>query len=286
MSRGKEFSKALVEARKAHGFPSAYAFYRARAGNRTLGMTFGKYLGLEKGRSLPKPFRLERLLSALGLLPSSRDARALVRAYLTDLMGSEVLLKPLLEAGPAGAAISDTRSFEERAAKQALDQRRVELTMDQLKLLASSLSVHVCQALIKTSAEGYTIAGLARAAAVPVKEAKRAVAALERAKLAKLEKGKVFSPYVWNQLGRPKPTAALAGVFGAYQKYRAVWQKRGSVVHASNLIIRTPRRSIERYFEHMDVALEQAGIYADNSKREGSGLYLIEGRVTRLPAGD
>ena len=286
MARPREFAKALVESRKTQGFPSAYAFYRARNGNKTLGMTFGKYLGLEKGRSLPKPFRLERLLSALGLLPSSRDARVLVRAYLSDLMGSELLLKPLFDSGPTGTAIADTRSFEERAAKQALEHRRVELTMDQLKLLASSLSVHVVQALIKTWAEGYTMAELARAAGVPVSEAKKAVSALEKAKLAKVEKGKVFSPYVHNQLGRPKPTAALAGVFGAYQKYRAAWQERGSVVHASNLIIRTPRRNIERYFEHLDVALEHAGIYADNYKREGSGLYLIEGRVTKLPAGD
>ena len=101
MAKTHAFGKALCELRGAQGYASAYAFFKKSGAARGLGMTFANYLSLERGSSVPKGWRLERLLSSLGLVPQSTGGRKLIRAFLTDVLGSPNLLDALGEAPAA-----------------------------------------------------------------------------------------------------------------------------------------------------------------------------------------
>ena len=121
------FAGVLARLRREQGFATAHAFYKARGGRRAFGVAFTNYLGLERGRSLPKGRRLEGLVAALGLDPASRAARELVLAYLSDVLGSQTLVRPF-EIAPLPDPAPPGWQIAEHAARQALGGRSVRLT--------------------------------------------------------------------------------------------------------------------------------------------------------------
>ena len=163
------FSSVLARLRREQGFATAHAFYKARGGRRAFGVAFTNYLGLERGRSLPKGRRLEVLVAALGLEPASRAARELVLAYLKDTLGSETLTRPfevlpLPDPAPPGWQIA------ENAARQALGGRSRRLTPEQYALLARDEATYACHVADGTK-DGYDIeitAAVAEAVNIPV----------------------------------------------------------------------------------------------------------------------
>jgi len=95
----KRFGPMLATARREQGFSTAYAFYHGRGGKPMFGMTFANYARLERGVSLPKGPRVAHLIELLGLQPRDPAARALLRAYLADHLGSGALLDAALRDG-------------------------------------------------------------------------------------------------------------------------------------------------------------------------------------------
>jgi len=101
MDNAKTFGKVLARLRKEQGYSGAYQFFKSAGGSKNLGLAFVSYWEMERGKKLPKSWRLKAILSALGIELHSPKARELVRAYFIALSGSDELLQIL--AAPASA---------------------------------------------------------------------------------------------------------------------------------------------------------------------------------------
>lgn len=282
MARYEAFGKVLGSVRREQGFQTPYAFFTSRGGRKGLGLTFANYLGLEKGKSLPKGWRLGRLLEVLGLPPHSPRARELVYAYLACVLGSEELLRGVVRA-PSSDLAPAAFKLAASAAKQAIGERKVQLSLEQYRVLAKVPGAYACHILLKCTEEGIELGELARMAGAGPAVVKRAVAALKSVKLARVSGSLAKSPLANNYVTPPPLTPAFASIYTALQSQRAEWvKKHGSVVFNSYLQIRTRPDKIENYFNHLADAVNMSAIYADNEKREGSDIYLTEARVVRL----
>ena len=138
MKKPYPFAAVLARIRREQGFINAHSFYKSRDGRRALGLSFANYMALERGLSLPKPWRLEAILKALDLREASPEWSELVRSYLTCLLGSDTLLRGLLPAQAASVSISD------EASRQALRQRAIQFDLAQWRVLAGDSTAYYC----------------------------------------------------------------------------------------------------------------------------------------------
>ena len=98
MNNAKTFGIALAKIRKEQGFSSEYNFFKNIGGSKSLGLAFISYWDMERGKKLPKSWRLKEIMAALGLDQHSAGARELVRAYFKALSGSDDLIQILASA--------------------------------------------------------------------------------------------------------------------------------------------------------------------------------------------
>ena len=115
------FGPALARLRRDGGFATPYAFYHRSGGRRVFPFTFQYYLKIESGRSVPRPDWVPVIISALRVVPTDADHRALVTDYLKDLCGKEetyeALIAPLaVQPAPRQAAPAVIRKLMYAAA--------------------------------------------------------------------------------------------------------------------------------------------------------------------------
>ena len=275
------FGTALAEARGAQGFKTPYAFYTARDGRRLLGLSFANYLRIEKGRSLPKPFRLLRLVGALGFSSGEPRAKALIRAYIKSVLGSDELLEAREAAAPDPAPASWL--LAENATRQAIGQRAIQLSMEQYRVLAKDPTAYAAHALVCNTHGGLETKELARMLKVSAAALRAALSALCKAGLATKRGTVIESPFAGKFVTPPTPTPELAGVFAALAKHRAAWlESRARVLDAPYLILRAPKAKMRQYLAHLGDAVRLSAVYGDVKPGEDSEFYLVEGRVMRL----
>lgn len=279
MSARSRFAETLKGLRENAGFATPFAFYRGRDGRRTLGLSFPNYLKLERGGSLPQPRRLEPLLSALGLEAGSPQARELVRAYLQALLGSERLLEIA-----AGASAPDPAPpgwiLAESAARQAIGQRKVALTLEQYRALARDGLAYACHVILANTRDWIESRELARLVGRPARAVAGALAVLERAGLAERSGAKARSPLAGRFVAPPAATPALAAVYASLRGHRSSWKKKTRGSHY--LILRATEAAMERYAPHLADVVSMSAIYGDVKPSEDSGMYLVEARVSKL----
>ncbi|MBI5201253.1 MAG: hypothetical protein HY925_06675 [Elusimicrobia bacterium] len=279
MAGKTDFSAVLVRQRESAGFPTPFGFYKGRDGRRALGLSFPNYLKLERGQSLPQPKRLEPLLSALGLEPGSAQARELVRAYLRSVLGSDRLLD-LAAGGAKTDPAPPSWLLAETASRQAIGQRKVQLSLDQYGLLAKEPVAYVCHAVLANTQGWLTKAELSKFSGKPAAAVAKALAALEKAGLAELDGAKARSPLAGKFVTPPAATPLTASIYAALQKHRESWA--GRAVRSHYLILRARKDGMESYLPHLADAVSLSAIYGDVKPGDDSEFYLVEGRVTRL----
>ncbi len=243
-------------------------------------MTFPNYVRLERGKGLPKGPRLERLVGLLGLSPAAPRARDLVRAYLAQLLGSEVLLEALTAPAPADAAPASWM-LAENAARQAIGQRAVQLSLEQYRALARDGRAYAVHVLLCNTAEGLTRRELAAATGVSGRKLDQALRTLKKSELLDERSKRFKSPFVGKFVVPPAPVPALAAVYKALGNHRARWlaQGRAKLLESPYLLLRAPRRKIEQYLVHLGDVVRMSAIYGDVRKGSDSHVYLVEGRV-------
>lgn len=282
MARATEFGKSLEAARRRQGFDTPYAFYRDRGGRKGLRLSFANYLRLERGVGLPQAWRLELILSALGLQADSPPARELVRSWVRDSLGSEKLMAALdVSAAPDPAPPS--WHLAESAARQAISQRAVQLSLQQYKLLVRDQAAYACHAVLANTMGGLELGALAKTTGLPQKTVTRAVKALGSAGLAECSGKGAKSPLAGKYVTPPAPTPALAGVYAGLRKHRAAWiRERGRLLHSPYLVLRARRGPFSRYLAHLSDTVSLSAVYGDVQPAEDSEIYLVEGNVYRL----
>ena len=275
------FSSVLARLRREQGFATAHAFYKARGGRRAFGVALTNYLGLERGRSLPKGPRLERLIAALGLDPASRAARELVLAFMSDTLGSQALLRSfelpsLPDPAPPGWQIA------ENASRQALGGRSVRLTPEQYALLARDEATYACHVLLANTRGWVETKELSRMLGLAPADLRRRLKILSGAALAQVRDGKTRSPLAGKYVMPPLSSPAAAFSASRLRKHRDEWlRRRGKSVHQAYLILRAPipvsglpAASLRRR--------RHVGALRRRGARGGFRVVLGRGKVTRL----
>lgn len=284
--RAAHFGQALVRLRKAQHFAAPYAFYKARGGARVFGLSFANYLNLEKGRSLPRGSRVERLLEATGHAPGSPAARELLYAYFRDVLGSDKLLgawsaSPRTDPAPPGWQAA------ELAARQAIQQRSVQLTLEQYEALVGDPLAYGCHVILANTRGWLSpleLCGMLRAGRAKVATALRR---LGTAGLAECASGKARSPLAGKYVVPPVVSPATVGIYARLQAYRNDWEKRhGHRIHQSYLTLRASRKAFADYLPHLSDVVALSAVYGDVAPGPDSELYLVESRVTRVFGGD
>lgn len=282
MSDIKNFGAALARVRRERGFASAHRFFKSAGGSRGLGLAFVSYWDIERGKKLPKGWRLKSIMAALGLEAGSAQARELVRAYFAALSGSPDLLDALApEAAPAPDLPS--RELAEAAAWQAVSQRSMNLTLEQWRLRASDMAVHICHIYLVNTTGWVSEAELARATGFSPAVLRKALGALARGGLAELGKGKARSPFT-KKVVRPMPSIpATAGLKAALNDIWARWLAGARQVDSRRMTFRMTRANLDKYRQHLEKAVSIACLYANSDEdRAASEIYSVETGIYRI----
>jgi len=276
------FGTVLTRLRRGSGYPTAHAFYQSRGGKSGLGLSFANYLALERGRSLPKGSRLPRLLSALGLVSNSKGGKELVYAYLKDVLGSDKLIRPLLSAAAPDPAPSSL-ALAEFASRQAVRQKSVQLTLDQYKVLARSVTAYACHIVLANSWGWLDRKELAQITGYPKVEQDRALKLLGRIGLARFQGRRVRSPLAGKFVIPPNITPHTATVYGALLNHRADWvKKRGRLAFNRYLLLRMSKDKLAAFLPHFSEMIRMSALFGDVARSPDSSVFLVESRVVRL----
>ena len=281
MPKDTRFSRVLIRLRQDQGFSSAYAFYQQRGGKRVFGLSFTNYLSFERGKSLPQGPRLTALVSALGLTPMSPGARQLVYAYIHDILGSEDLLKAVVVSSPDPAPAS--WQVAESAARQALSQRAVQLTLEQYAALAHDPLAYACHVVLCNTKGWIEKSELSAMVGQTGKAFEAALKRLAAVKLCQSAGAKARSPLAGSYVVPPAITPSTAGIYARLQAFRKQWvQSSGKTGFSRYLILRAPEAKFSGYLPHLADVVSMSALYGDVNRADDSAMFLVEGRITKI----
>jgi ribosomal protein L12E/L44/L45/RPP1/RPP2 len=282
MTNAKAFGSALSKARKEQGFSSAHQFFKSVGGSRSLGLSFMSYWDMERGKKLPKSWRLKAILAALGVNRESPQARALVRAYFRALSGSDELLQTLEAPAAAGGDLT-ARELAEAAAQQALAQRSVNLTLEQWKLRSRDTATTICQSFLVNTAGWVTVGEISDATGFKAAPVRQALKALAAGGLIELSGDRARSPFVQN-LVRPMPaTPATAAIKAASGGIWAKWLADSRLVDSKQMTIRMTKAKLDLYRQHLEKFVNLSCIYGNSEEdRRESAVYCVSASVYQI----
>lgn len=243
--------------------------------------TYSYYLKLEKGRALPKPSWLARIVSALRLPIDGESMRALVLEYLADLLADKMFfdsfVRPIIRVGrnsePGGKVV-----------KRLLSEQAYHLTPKQFAAVASSPETHWAFECIVNSRKPQTLRKIADALRAPEDGIRDAIERLEAVGLAKrLSNDRVGCPiacrfYVFpkDYPGFEQDRERLIAACDAQSK------KRGRDLFNAGIMIRAEEGDARRALEGLQRAMESASAYSIYDDGRDSAFFLFETRVRRI----
>ncbi len=276
------FGTVLTRLRRERGYPTAHAFYKSRGGKRGFGLSFANYLALERGRSLPKGPRVQKLLSALGFVSNSKGGKELVYAYLKDVLGSDKLLRPLLAASVPDPA-PPSLALAEAASRQAVRQRSVQLTLEQYRVLAKSAAAYACHIVLANSWGWMERKELLKVTGYPKDEFDKALRALGKAGLARFQGKRVRSQLAGKYVIPPNITPHTASVYGGLLKHRKKWvEERGRMAFNRYLLLRMSNDKLAAFLPHFNEMVRMSALFGDVARSPDSSVFLVESRIVRL----
>jgi len=286
MSTAKTFGGALARIRLEQGYSSAHQFFKSVGGSRTLGLSFMSYWDMERGKKLPKSWRLKSVLSALGVEQRSPKAKELVRAYFRALSGSDELVGILAAPAAAGADLP-SRELAEAAAYQAQARRTVNLTVAQWKVSARDLATQIINYFLIDTAGWVTLRELAEATKFKPEAIKRALKALAAAKLVDTSGDKARSRLAGKTVNAipnlPETTAIKAAVNANLE----TWLEGAKVVGGTSINLRMTKANMQVYRQHLEKAVKLASVYSDyEADRQESAVYSIDTKIFRFAPKD
>lgn len=279
MKKAKNFGRELAAVRKERGYPSAFKFFKAAGGSKGLGLAFVSYWDIERGKKLPKSWRLRSIIAALGLGGGDPRARALVRAYFTELAGSGDLVD-MLAAPPTPAP---SAGLAEEAATRIMDRARRHYTLEQWAAIASGQTSYLCNFYLKNTPGPVPLAELAAALRRTPAEVKKSLKILADAKVIKLNGDSAENPLARVFVEAPPDTPASAAIKARMRGHLAGWLKTLERSDVRRMTIRMPRAAMEAYKPHLKKAVDLCMFAGeDDPGAEGSAVYLVDAGVYEL----
>lgn len=276
MNAARSFGETLVSLRSSQGFPTAYSFYKSREGRRTLGLTFRSYLNLEQGKTLPKAAALLSILSALGLGDHSPEARGLVEAYFTGLGLSRLaqfLRAPDAPPDPTGL---------EYVARQELERRRAQLSLEQWRVRAGNFDAHACHLYLVNTPGGASLNALARRAGLTPAQAERAVRKLAGAGLATLSRGHARSTLEGTALLELPTMPSTAGMIASLRRHRERLISNARPMKTTTIVARLSAANVARVKAHLDRMRDFVALCEARETEAGSTVCEVQGKILDL----
>ena len=282
MNNAKFFGSVLAKIRKDQGFPSAHQFFKGVGGSKSLGMAFMSYWDLERGKKLPKSWRLKAIMASLGIGMHSAEAQTLVRAYFQALAGSDELLGVLSVPIASGADLP-SRELAEAATQKALAQLGVNLTMDQWALRVRDMVTHVCQSYLANTSGWVTVKELSEATKFSPAAVKKALKALKDGGLVDFSKDKARTLFEGKVIQLLPLTPATEPIRMALRKNWDGWLENSKRIGSKRRTIRLNKENLGQYRQHLDNAINLAEIYANPAEdRKESAVYLVDTSIFQV----
>ena len=281
-SKTKVFSSTLARIRKEQGFPSAYKFYNGAGGSKSLGLSFVSYWDIERGKKLPKGWRLKAIMAALGIYDYSPKAKELIKAYFTAMSGTDELLRILSGQAAAGLDLT-SRELAENAVNQALAMRKVHLTVEQWKTRSKDMVTDLCQSYLNNTAGWVTVQELAVATKFQPAAIRKAIKALAAGGLAELSGDKAKSMFSKNVIVVIPTTPATAALRTAQLDHWKRWLADSKVIDVKRMTARMSKPNLDLYRQHMEKFVELSNVYENTEDdRQNSAVYLVDSRIYQI----
>ncbi len=282
MTNSKAFGSALAKVRKEQGFTSAHQFFKSVGGSKSLGLAFMSYWDMERGKKLPKSWRLKAIMAALGIDQYSPKAQELVRAYFRALSGSDELLQTLSGPVSSGADLP-SRELAEAAAHQALSHLSVHLTLEQWKLRTRDIVTHICQNYLANTAGWVTVKELAEAAKFKPEAVKKAFKALAAGGLVDLSGDKARGKFAGKVIQVLPSTPATASIKAALRNNWNTWLADSRIVALKRSTVRMTKANLNMYRQHLEKAVNLAAVYGNSEEnRQESAIYFIDASIFKV----
>ena len=278
----KAFGTVLSRIREEQGFSSAFQFFKSIGGSKSLGFAFVSYWDIERGKKLPKIWRLKAIMAALGLENHSAKVKELVGAYLKALSGSDELGRILSAPAPSGADLPGTKPAE-AAIQKALATRSVNLTLDQWKLRSRDMVTNICQNFLSNTDGWVTVRELANATKFQPEAIKKALKALAAGKLVELSGDRARSPFAGKVIKTMPMTPETARIKAAQLDHWKLWLADSKLIDAKRMTVRMTKASLDIYRQHMEKTVNLATVY-DNAgeDRQNSAIYYIDASIFQV----
>ena len=282
MNKAKTFGSVLSRIRKERGFSGAYKFFTGVGGSKSLGFSFVSYWDLERGKKLPKGWRLKEIMNCLGVKLQSAEGQELIRAYFNALSGSEELLQALSAPAQPGADLP-SRELAETATHRALAQLSVSLTLEQWKLRTRDAVTNICQSYLAETAGWVTIQELAEATKVKPEALRKALKALAAGGLAEFAKDKARGKFTGKVIQLLPMTRETRPIREALRRYWDELVADSERVALKRTTVRMSRANLEIFRQHLERAVNLAAIYGNAAEnRQDSALYCVDDEILKL----
>lgn len=279
MTKTKDFGGTLARIRKERGFPSAHRFFKGVGGSKSLGLSFVSYWDIERGKKLPRSWRLKAIIAALGVGQYSREAQELVRAYFKALSGSDELVSILAAQAPAAPA----GDLAETAAHRAISQLSVNLTMEQWKTRSRDLLTNLCQSCLAETEGWLSVKELSEGAGFKPEAVRSSLKALAACGLADFEKDKARGKLTGRVVQILPFTPATAPIRVAIRGYWDKWLENSPCVSLKRQIVRLSKSSLAQYQPHLEKAVNLAAVYGNpGESRHDSALYFVDAGIYKI----
>ena len=282
MNTSKAFGSVLCKIRKDQGFSSAHQFFKGVGGSKSLGLSFMSYWDMERGKKLPKSWRLKAIMASLGIGMHSSEAQDLVRAYFKALSGSDELLQ-VLAVPAAGGSDMTSRELAESATHRALSQLGVTLTMEQWKQRTQDIVSHICSSYIVNTTGWVTVGELSEATKLKPEAIKKSLKAMAAAGLIEFTKDKVRGKFEGRVIQLLPLTPATSSIRIALRNNWDAWLADSKRIASKRRTVRMTKESLGQYQQHLEKAVNLAEIYANPSEnRKNSAIYLVDNSIYQV----
>jgi len=282
MNNTKAFGSVLSRIRKEQGYASAHHFFKSIGGSKSLGLAFVSYWDMERGKKLPKSWRLKTIMTALGIEDNSLKAQELVRAYFKALSGSDELVHTLSGPAPAGADLP-SRDLIEAATDQALTRRSVALTIEQWKLCARDMVTNVCIYFLANTAGWVTVRELSDATRFKPEKIRKALKTLASGGLVDFSGDRARSPFA-EKVAKAMPIIPeTAAVKAALRDHWKTWLAGSKLLAVKSITVRMTKSNMEIYRQLLEKAVNMSTVY-DNveADRRDSAIYAIDASIFQI----
>ncbi len=282
MNNSKAFGGVLSKIRKDQGFSSAHQFFKSIGGSKSLGLSFMSYWDMERGKKLPKSWRLKAIMAALGVAQSSPRAQELVRAYFRALSGSDELLQTLSAPGAAGAGLPG-RDLAEEATNKALAQLTVNLTLEQWRLRTRDIVTHICQNFLADTAGWITVGEISEVTKFKPEEIRKALKALAAGGLVDLSGDKARGKLTGKKIRVLPMTPATGAIRAALLRNWNAWLADSKRISMKRLTFRMSKAKLEVFRQQLEKAINLAAVYDNPSEnRQDSAIYLADASIFQI----